>query len=172
MYLFHRVGRLPGTPYSIAAGFACGAAISFTPFVGLHFVFASLCAWLMRASILASVVGTAVGNPWTFPFIWAWIYNIGLWMLYGGEGAGDHVEDFSAMFASMIQAMLNFDLAFLFHAIWPVWWPMLLGSVPSFVVVWLIFFFTLRPLIASYQHRRVSRRMRREAKSNNTDTLT
>ena len=37
-YVMHRVSRLRGTPYALAAGFACGAAISFTPFVGLHFL--------------------------------------------------------------------------------------------------------------------------------------
>jgi len=161
LYLFHRVGRLPGTPYSVAAGFACGAAVSFTPFVGLHFVLSALCAWLMRSNILASAIGTAVGNPWTFPFIWAWIYNIGLWIHTGGKETGERIQDFSAMFASMLEAMLNFDMAYLFHTVWPVWWPMFLGSIPSFVVVWLAFFFALRPLIASYQHRRVKRRTRR-----------
>ncbi len=170
LYLFHRVGRLPGTPYAIAAGFACGAAVSFTPFVGLHFVFGALCAWLMRASILASAIGTAVGNPWTFPFIWAWIYNIGLWMPFGGDSGGEGTKDFSAMFASMIEAMLNFDMAYLFHTVWPVWWPMLLGSIPSAILVWLIFFFTLRPLVASYQHRRLRRRKRGETQTKDTET--
>ena len=37
-YLWHRIARLPGTPHAIAAGFAFGAAISFTPFIGGHFL--------------------------------------------------------------------------------------------------------------------------------------
>ena len=48
LYIQHRLGRLPGTPYRIAAGFACGAAISFTPFLGLHFVLAALGALALR----------------------------------------------------------------------------------------------------------------------------
>ena len=36
IYLVKRLTRLPGTPHSIAAGFACGTAISFTPFIGFH----------------------------------------------------------------------------------------------------------------------------------------
>jgi uncharacterized protein (DUF2062 family) len=36
-YLFQRIIRLPGTPASIASGFASGVAASFTPFLGLHF---------------------------------------------------------------------------------------------------------------------------------------
>jgi len=43
-YMAHRVRRLPGTPYRIAAGVASGAAVSFTPFIGLHFVAAALLA--------------------------------------------------------------------------------------------------------------------------------
>ena len=166
MYLAHRVGRLPGTPYSIAAGFACGAAISFTPFVGLHFILGALWAWTMRANILASAIGTAMGNPWTFPLIWAWIYKLGIWLQYGGESTDAGIDDFSSMFASMIEAMLNFDMAYLFHTVWPVWWPMLLGSIPSALVIWLIFFFAFRPLIATYQRRRIRRRMRRNPDKN------
>jgi uncharacterized protein (DUF2062 family) len=47
-YVAHRLGRLPGTPYRIAAGFACGAAVSFTPFIGFHILLAMLFALLIR----------------------------------------------------------------------------------------------------------------------------
>ena len=43
-YYKRRVARLPGTPHSIAAGFASGAAVSFTPFMGFHFVLGALLA--------------------------------------------------------------------------------------------------------------------------------
>ncbi|MCK5621488.1 MAG: DUF2062 domain-containing protein, partial [Alphaproteobacteria bacterium] len=76
-YVWHRVGRLHGTPHSIAGGFAAGAAVSFTPFVGSHFVLAVLISWLTRGNIVAGLLGTAIGNPWTFPFIWLWIYELG-----------------------------------------------------------------------------------------------
>ena len=45
-YFGHRVGRLPGTPYSISAGFAFGVAFSFTPFLGFHIAFAIGFAWV------------------------------------------------------------------------------------------------------------------------------
>ena len=41
-YVVKRVTRLSGTPHSIAAGAACGVAISFTPFMGFHLVGAFL----------------------------------------------------------------------------------------------------------------------------------
>ena len=87
-YVGHRLARLPGSPYAIACGFAWGAAVSFTPFVGLHFIISGICAYFTRASIIASAIGTAVGNPWTFPFIWALVYNMGVTMLGMDKGQG------------------------------------------------------------------------------------
>jgi hypothetical protein len=66
---------------------ACGAAISFTPFVGLHVVLGALLALIVRGNLLAVVAGTLVGNPWTFPFIWVASYEVGQYLL-GGHAAG------------------------------------------------------------------------------------
>ena len=49
----------------------------FTPFVGFHFVLAAITAWIVRGNILASAIGTAAGNPWTFPFIWVSVLYTG-----------------------------------------------------------------------------------------------
>ena len=156
-YLFHRIGRLPGTPYSIAAGFSCGAAVSFTPFVGLHFVLAGFCAWLIRANIMAGVIGTALGNPWTFPFIWTFIFNLGVRVGTVGNGANASELDFPRIFSTSMDAILTFDLSYLFETAWPVLWPMFIGGIPAFVVVWLIFYFPLRSLIKRYQSNRRKR---------------
>lgn len=169
-YVFHRVARLPGTPYSIAAGFACGAAISFTPFVGLHFVLSGLLAWGIRANIVASAIGTVVGNPWTFPFIWIWIYELGTWL---GVDANSHASatfDFAALFADMLEAALRFDLAYLWEKAIPTWWPMLVGSIPTAIVVWFAFYLPLKPLVAAYQIRRFHRRQRRFAAMQHQET--
>ena len=53
-YFWYRIVRMPGTPYSIAAGLACGVAVSFTPFLGCHFIMAAIFAWIIRANLLAS----------------------------------------------------------------------------------------------------------------------
>jgi uncharacterized protein (DUF2062 family) len=156
-YLFHRIGRLPGTPYSIAAGFSCGAAVSFTPFVGLHIVLAGFCAWLIRANIMAGVIGTALGNPWTFPFIWTFIFNLGVRVGMVGNGAKASELDFPRIFSTSMDAILTFDLSYLFETAWPVLWPMFIGGIPAFVVVWLIFYFPLRSLIKRYQSNRRKR---------------
>ncbi len=160
-YAFHRMARLPGSPQSIAAGFAFGAAISFTPFVGLHFVLAAIMAWLARVNVVASAVGTAVGNPWTFPFIWIWVYELGIWMGGGNESAAAASLDFAGIFGAVLDALLSLNFAYLVEVAGPVLWPMLVGSIPTFVVVWLAFYFSIKPMVADYQARRVRRRHRR-----------
>lgn len=157
-YLFHRVARIPGTPHFVAAGFACGAAISFTPFVGLHFVLSFLLAWLVRGSLLAAAVGTAIGNPWTFPFIWAWTYELGHWMINVRSPVPAEHVNFVGVFARVTGAILRMDLTYLFNTAWPVVWPMFVGSLPTSIAVWFAFYFTLKPPVAAYQHRRRLRR--------------
>lgn len=164
-YWAHRVSRLPGSVYSIAGGFACGAAISFTPFVGLHFILGGLLAWLMRANILASAIGTAVGNPWTFPFIWVWIYNLGAWMGFGGEGAHDGELDFAALFGHVGEAVLKFDVSYLAETAWPVFGPMLIGSVPTAIVTWFLFYYLVKYIITSYRHSRAERALHKAQKN-------
>ncbi len=163
-YLFHRLARISGTPYSLAAGFACGAAISFTPFVGLHFILAAILALIMRANVVSSAIGTAVGNPWTFPFIWFWIYKLGTWMGADGTGGTPNHLDFAAIFAAMMESFLRFDLAYLAESVWPVWWPMFIGSLPTVLVIWFLFFIPLRNLIDTYQANRARRHARKRKK--------
>lgn len=69
-YIKHRVLRLSDTPRNIALGLAIGAGVSFSPIMATHFAQAALLSLILRANIPASLIGTIVGNPWTFPFIW------------------------------------------------------------------------------------------------------
>ena len=142
-YLLHRVGRLPATPYGIAAGFACGAAISFTPFMGFHIASAALIAWLIRGNVLASALGTVVGNPWTFPFIWMWIFHFGNWVLQ---------TDATQTAPNSLTFQLILD-----HPDWLLW-PMTVGGVPTAILVWFVFYWPIRQIVANYQHRRHCRR--------------
>ncbi|MGE5765812.1 MAG: DUF2062 domain-containing protein [Bacteroidota bacterium] len=151
-YVAHRLRRLPGTPYRIAAGFASGAAISCTPFIGLHFVLSAALAFLVRGNIIASAIGTAVGNPWTFPFIWLWTYSLGRWIMGGGHGFRLLPDDLSLM-------QLIFD-----HPM-EVLLPMTVGSIPTAIVAWFVFFWPLQRVIAVYQgtrRRRLRERLHRQ----------
>ena len=156
LYVRHRLARLPGTPYSIAAGFACGAAMSFTPFLGLHFFLAGLLAWLIGANIVASAIGTVVGNPWTFPIILPMMYKIGIWML-GWEAAAGSAAELS--FGNMLELSLSDLGEYAYLTIFPT----LIGSLPVAPVVWLVFYWPLLHTVRGYQNARRARRAHRAA---------
>lgn len=89
--LLRRLVRLGSDPHAVAAGFASGAALSCTPLFGLHFLLAFGLAWAVRGHMLAAALGTAVGNPVTFPVFVSGAYGVGT-LLFGVpdqlEGAG------------------------------------------------------------------------------------
>lgn len=146
-YYALRLKRLPGTPYSIACGFACGASVSVTPFIGFHFLLAALITWILRGNLIAAAIGTAIGNPWTFPFIWLWLYHFGNWIL--GEDGADLAGEVT--------------MGDIFHQPETVLLPMALAGVPTSLVVWFLFFMSIRRIIANYQQHRLQRRMRRRS---------
>lgn len=162
-YMMYRIGRLPGSGYAIAGGFAWGAAMSFTPFIGLHIVISALGAWLSRCSIVAAVLGTIIGNPWTFPFIWIWLYKSGVAMGFGKIGVDAEAMDFSALFGAITEAMLRGDWTFIAESAMPVLTPMLASSIPTAVIVWVIFFLLLKPVIERYKSAALKRREARAA---------
>jgi hypothetical protein len=86
-YFRHRVFRRARSPYEVTAGFAVGAAVSFVPLLGTHWIQAIFFAWMLRANMVAAFVGTAFGNPWTFPFLFWLDYQVGeyLFGLFGAD---------------------------------------------------------------------------------------
>ncbi|USG59814.1 DUF2062 domain-containing protein [Sneathiella marina] len=152
-YVGYRLARLPGTSYSLAAGFAFGAAISFTPFIGLHFIISAILAWIFRANIIASALGTVVGNPWTFPFIWALIYSIGQWMLGHDETQGSFNEANMRIFFDGLWDGNWHEVSGIFF---DVIHPMLIGCIPVSLVVWVIFFYPLKEVIRRFHAKRAT----------------
>lgn len=167
-YVFYRMARMPGTAYSVAAGFACGAAASFTPFVGFHFILAVMFALLLRANVVASLFGTAVGNPWTFPLIWVWLYGLGRKMGAGPDVGGRVEPEFSEVFAHMMQATLEFNLHYLAETAWPVVWPMMAGGFVMVPVVWAVTYLALQPLVYRFKMRRKERQDAKRAEREQT----
>ena len=167
-YLLHRLGRMTGSPHNVAVGLACGAAMSFTPVVGMHILGAVLLATILRGNLVASVIGTAIGNPWTFPMIWTTIYYLGHWMLSGATPAPDNTVDFVSFFTGLTGTLLTLDMARFTSAVLPVFAPMLVGSLPIAVVVWLVFYWLARRLIRQYQDIRGARRRSRGTDRNPT----
>lgn len=145
-YWKSRLAKLKGTPQSIAVGAACGIAISFTPFVGAHMMLAMIMAWVLRGNIMAALVGTTVGNPWTFPFIWVSIFYTGRKIL-----GSDYTEaaniDFAEVFAKAVKALINLDFDLFFNDIWPIVFPMMVGCIPFCIVVWTAAYYVIKMMI-------------------------
>ncbi len=177
-YAGHRVARLPDSPGAIAGGVAWGAASSFTPFIGLQFLLALAGAWATRCNLVAAALGTAVGNPWTFPFIWAAIYQTGAFLLGEEAEAEPPLESLGQLFALLwrlagegVGRMVGLggepaaegawrEVAALAEA---VLWPMTVGCAPYVLLSWLVFYLAGRRALAAYRDRREGRlRARRE----------
>ena len=161
MYLWHRLARLPGTPYSIAAGLACGVAVSCTPFVGFHVLLSVAIAWIIGANVIASVIGTAAGNPWTFPIIWLWIHELGLRLGVKSSSVAVEQLDLPQIFGRSMVALLRFDFAYLYDHALPILLPMMAGGIPTAILIWIGVYFPVKSLVAAYQHKRNARRGRR-----------
>lgn len=154
--------RLQGSAGTIAAGFACGAAVSFMPLVGFHFLLGAFLAWALRANVIASAIGTVIGNPWTFPFIWLLSWHTGGLLLGIDTGSGEKLN-FAALFSALWEGVITLDMHLLANHVWPVFWPMLVGSLPWAALAWVTFYIILKRLLVSYDRLRAMRRLERLA---------
>ena len=132
LYYWRRLIRLKSPPHNVALGFAIGVFMSFSPFLGFHLVLSGLFAWMFRVNIAASLLGNFLGNPVTYPFMWAGVYQAGL-MILGGEAAdsGHLVFD-----TGMIRTLFL---------------PFLAGSIPVGILAGLIFYFPVKSSVARFQ---------------------
>lgn len=149
-YYKKRVLRIGASPHAVSAGFAAGVAASLTPFIGLHFLLSFVIAFFVRGNMLAAALGTAVGNPITFPFIWATTFNFGAW-LTGNSDA----EFASSSLVNGVDVMALDEGAI--AAMWPVLQPMLIGCVPIALGIGVLTYFSLRHSIRQYRVKRMAR---------------
>ena len=119
----YKVIRIKDFPESVAIGLAWGAAVSFTPILGLHLIVCYLGTWIMRGNIIAATVGTIIGNPWTFPLFFYMDYKIGI--LFYKENIVNY----------------EFKVKFLFENFESLFIPTLIGSIPVAILVWLITYY-------------------------------
>lgn len=149
-YVFYRVQRLAASPHAVALGFATGVFISFTPFIGFHVMLAALIAWAIGGSALAAALGTFVGNPITFTFIWLSTLELGNWVL-GNEDTIRHID----LSGGLLQSS---------EAILPLLKPMTVGGVPLGLIAGAVSYWLVRKAVEAYQsRRRLSRELRAAA---------
>jgi uncharacterized protein (DUF2062 family) len=141
-YFLKRVMRLSASPHAIAAGVAAGVFAAATPFVGLHIILGCVIAFFIGGNLLAAALGTAVGNPLTFPFIWFGTFEVGNFILgnhrpHGGPPDLEH----HAIWHSL-------------GRLWPIIEPMTVGAVPLGLVAAGVVYFLVRSAVATYQSAR------------------
>ena len=138
LFYFLKLVRVKDSQDKLAIGFACGSMVSFTPFIGFHFFLAVIFAYILRGNIVASLIGTFIGNPFTFPFIWIFIYKVGNIFFKNDQ---------------------NFSLELTFQSLYDQGYdiliPMLIGSLIVSIPVWFISYFTVKFLLSSFKKKKV-----------------
>ena len=134
-YYKFKLARLPASSYAISAGFACGSMVSFTPLLGFHFILAVVVAYLLRANYIAALIGTIVGNPISFPFIWGLIYKVGAFIV-------DKPED-------NLRQNINFEI--IINQTYDIFIPMLVGGAVLAIPIWVTTYFITYSFVSSFK---------------------
>ena len=160
MYAKHRMIRLADSTGNIAAGLAFGGAISFSPLVGTHFLQCLIFWYPLRFNLLASFVGTVVGNPWTFPFIWLASITLGnsVLELMGVPSSATLPEEVS--FRVIVDMFLHEPFRILV--------PWMLGGHILALAAWPVLYLIYYQLIHGAKTARAKLKERRAAKKRDT----
>ncbi|WP_276469399.1 DUF2062 domain-containing protein [Roseinatronobacter bogoriensis] len=176
-YVMHRLRRLPDSPERIAKGIAAGVGVSCLPLFGLHFVAAASIAWALRGNILASLLATFFGNPFTFPLIVVSSMELGSFLL-GRERSIKASEAMNAFGAIWGEFGRNFLAIFSSDPIvWEklgkfgddVFVPYMLGGSFIGLVCGVIAYFLSLPLIRAYRNRRLKKLQERFEQARKSD---
>ena len=170
-YVGIRLKRIPDTPHKISLGMSCGIFASFTPLFGLHFLIAGLLSYVLRANVLASLIGTFIGKPITFPIITVFNLKPGEWILGSGEYSSD---DGGKIFEGFLDFIFLIYKSFFTEGsigennvprmnefLNGVFVPYSLGGLILGILIALISYFLLRPLVATYQKKRSALKAKR-----------
>ena len=163
-YVGIRLKRIPDTPHKISLGMSCGIFASFTPLFGLHFLIAGLLSYLLRANVLASLIGTFVGNPITFPIITVFNLKLGEWILGSSEYSSD---DGGKIFEGFLDFIFLIYKSFFTEGsigennvpkmnefLNGIFIPYSLGGLILGIFIAVLSYFLLRPLVVTYQKKR------------------
>jgi uncharacterized protein (DUF2062 family) len=160
-YFAKRVLRLTATPHAIAAGVAAGVFVSFLPFIGLHFVLAAAFAWLIAGNLIASAFGTAIGNPITFPLIWATSYKLGCAILGANATHGDSPIQLGRLWQRLE-----------FGQLWePLLKPMTVGGIPIGLAFAIVFYVLTRWGVAAFRRQRQHRLLEKARRRAETQAM-
>ncbi len=103
---------------------------------------------MIGGSIIASAIGTAAGNPWTFPIIWIGIYRLGAMIL--GWDVSETLPD-------------GLTLTYIVDNPTAVLLPMAVGGVPAALVAWSVTYWPVLSIVTKYRELRRRRMAKRLA---------
>lgn len=136
------IQRQKDSPHRLAGGVAIGVFIGFMPTFGQPLL-AILFAWLLGFHMIAATITTFLGNPWTFPFIWAWCYQLGHWMM--------GTENYTAL-PNLDEAKHILENP---EFLWSDYYlPILIGGIPSGIICALLSYGLIYWYMKWYQHHR------------------
>jgi uncharacterized protein len=125
-YVVIRLKRRPGTPEYIAKGFAIGVAINYWPILFTHLIFGYILCRMLRGDLIAMVIGTLLGNPWTFAIVYPLSYKLGKTLLgMRPSHSADKIDTVSEVWAQIWPVKSMDSLAIAFQEIII---PMILGG--------------------------------------------
>jgi uncharacterized protein (DUF2062 family) len=87
-YLYLRFLRIQGSPEQLARGLGAGVFAGCFPLFGLQTIIGIAVATGLRGNRLMAAAATWVSNPFTYVPIFAFNYQVGLWLLGGGPASG------------------------------------------------------------------------------------
>lgn len=157
-YVLYRIVRLRTNPHALALGCAAGVFAACTPLIGGQMVLATLLAFSMRANVPAAILATFFGNPVSWPVIWAATYVAGAHMI--GEGSAASVGELHSRVDLLLDAVLGQSPEMVAAAaafVWPIFKPMLAGSLPIGLVAGVLIYYMMRGAARAVQKRRAIR---------------
>ncbi len=150
-YVGLRIMRLGGSAHGLALGVAIGVFIATLPILGIQFLLAGLLAWALRGNVPAALLGTFWANPLSLPLLWLGSHWLGS-IVIGGPSLHAH-----ELMATLDQMRLTLftpgkqTLSAVYALLWPVWKPLLIGSIPIAALCAVIFYGLTFNLIGGYR---------------------
>jgi uncharacterized protein (DUF2062 family) len=134
--------KLDDSPNQLAAAFALGVFIAFSPTIGLHTISCLLFAWLFRLSKLVVFTAAFVNNPWTIMPMYGFCLWFGM-KITGGDRAAPAIA----------WNEINFRNAW--HILQPYLWPFVAGTVVVGLIAAAIAYFVVYWAVIRYRKREV-----------------
>ena len=166
-YHWHRLNRIKGSTRSIALGFAFGASISMTPFIGVHLLMGAILTLLCRGSMAAMLIAlTLFGNPWMIPLIF-WIdYSVGRLFIDRplpdfSDGTG-LISDLHLTIKHFLEFMFGkisiSEFASHLYELYLTLLPYIIGSIPVTLFMFFFCFYAVEEAIIIYNTNRHKKR--------------